>query len=159
MTTQVKIVAAKTSDFDKVHHILMHKDVNPYMNYSFLTKDDFQEIWQDIFKRLWLWKKDQEILGLVVINKGTHRIKHVAYIEKLAINQSLNEKGLGTLFFEKIISSLKSEGFTRIELGVEVDNLRAISFYKKFGFEIEGIRKNFLNREGKFIDNYYMAKI
>jgi ribosomal protein S18 acetylase RimI-like enzyme len=137
----------------------MHKDVNPYMNYSFLTKDDFQEIWQDIFKRLWLWKKDQEILGLVVINKGTHRIKHVAYIEKLAINQSLNEKGLGTLFFEKIISSLKSEGFTRIELGVEVDNLRAISFYKKFGFEIEGIRKNFLNREGKFIDNYYMAKI
>jgi putative acetyltransferase len=155
---EVELTKATTQDFENVHQILMHKDVIPYMNYPVLSQEDFKEIWQDIFSRLWIWKNNEEILGLVVIKKGTHRIKHVCYIEKLAINQSLDTKGLGTIFFEKIISSLKLQGFTKIELSVEVDNLRAISFYQKFGFEIEGTSKNLLNREGKFIDNYYMAK-
>ena len=159
MIEEVQITKAETQDFKNVHQILMHKDVIPYMNYPVLSQEDFQEIWQEIFNRLWLWKKDEEILGLVVIKKGTHRIKHVCYIETLAINQSLATKGLGTIFFEKIISSLKSQEFKKIELSVEVDNLRAILFYQKFGFEIEGTSKNLLNREGKFIDNYYMAKI
>ncbi len=161
---EIKIVLAQEQDFDRVYDILMHEKVNPYMNYPVLKKSGFREIWLDIFDQLHLWKKDEEILGLVVIKKGTHRIKHIAYIEKLVINQSLENKslknkGLGTIFFQKIISSLSEEGFTKIELGVEVDNKRAISFYKKFGFEIEGTRKNLLNREGKFIDNYFMAKM
>jgi ribosomal protein S18 acetylase RimI-like enzyme len=86
------------------------------------------------------------VLGLVVISTGTHRIKHIAYLDKLAINQSL---GLGTIFFQEIISSLHAEVFTKIELGAEVNNKRAISF----GFVIEGVRKNLLNREGEFVDN------
>lgn len=96
------------------------------------------------------------MLGLVVISTGTHRIKHIAYLDKLAINQSLEQKkGLGTIFFQEIISSLHAEGFTKIELGAEVDNKRAVSF----GFVIEGVQKNLLNREGEFVDNYYMAKM
>ena len=33
----------------------------------------------------------------------------------------------------------------KAELTVELKNLRAISFYKKIGFEIEGVRKKLLN--------------
>ena len=156
---QITLERATKQDFDQVHDILMHKDVNMFMNYPVLKKAEFQEIWLDIFPRLNLWKKDLEILGLAVITKGTYRIKHIAYIDKLAINQSLRSKGLGTIFFSEIIDSLKKEGFIKIELGVEVDNIRAISFYKKFGFEVEGTRKKLLNREGDFIDNYFMAKM
>lgn len=155
----VKITKAKEEDFDQVYNILMHEKVNPYMNYPILKKSDFREIWLNIFDRLHLWKDEENILGLSVITKGTYRIKHIAYIDKLAINQSLNKKGLGTVFFQEIISSLANEGFSKIELGVEADNDRAISFYKKFGFEVEGVRKKLLNREGNFIDNYYMAKM
>lgn len=156
---KIKISPAQEQDFDQVYDILMHDAVNPYMNYPQLGKDEFGEIWRDIFNRLYLWKEGSEVIGLVVISKGTHRIKHIAYLDKLAINQSLGRKGLGTIFFNEIISSLKAEGFSKIELGVEVDNQRAISFYEKFGFIIEGTRKNLLNREGEFIDNYYMAKM
>ncbi len=155
----IKISKAIQKDFDKVYEILMHEKVNLFMNYPILNKSDFQEIWSDIFSRLHLWKDGEEILGLAVVTKGTHRIKHIAYIETLAINQSLNGKGLGTIFFKKIINSLAEEGITKIELGVEIDNNRAISFYKKLGFEIEGTRKKLLNREGEFIDNYFMAKM
>ena len=138
----------------------MYEAVNPFMNYPVLSKDDFPEIWRDIFNRLHLWKDEDELLGLVVISKGTHRIKHIAYLDKLAINQSLEQrKGLGTIFFKEIISSLEAEGFNKIELSVEVDNKRTISFYEKFGFTIEGTRKKLLNRAGDFIDNYFMAKM
>jgi len=88
----------------------MHENVNMFMNCPVLEKVQFQEIWLDIFSCLNLWKKDLEILGLAVITKGTYRIKHIAYIDKLAINQFLRSKGLGIIFFSKI------------ELGVEVDN-------------------------------------
>ena len=71
----------------------------------------------------------------------------------------MNRKGLGSIFFNKIINSLAEEGITKIELGAEIDNSRAISFYQKLGFEIEGTRKKLLNREGEFIDNYFMAKM
>ncbi len=33
----------------------------------------------------------------------------------------------------------------KAELTVELKNLRAISFYKKIGFESEGVRKKLLN--------------
>ncbi|MES2961855.1 MAG: GNAT family N-acetyltransferase [Pseudomonadota bacterium] len=150
---------ATQQDFDQVYDILMHEDVNMFMNYPVLEKSEFQEIWRDIFPRLNLWKEASEIIGLAVITKGSYRVKHIAYIDKLAINQSLRRKGLGTIFFSEIIDSLEKEGFIKIELGVEVDNIRAISFYKKFGFEVEGTRKKLLNREGDFIDNYFMAKM
>jgi ribosomal protein S18 acetylase RimI-like enzyme len=157
---QITLERATKEDFDQVYEILMHEDVNMFMNYPVLEKAEFQEIWLDIFPRLNLWKEeDLKILGLAVITKGTYRIKHIAYIDKFAINQSLKNRGLGTIFFREIIDSLKKEGFSKIELGVEVDNIRAISFYKKFGFEVEGIRKKLLNREGDFIDNYFMAKM
>ncbi len=155
----ITIEKAVEKDFDGVYEILMHKDVNPFMNYPILNKSDFKEIWLDIFARTNLWKDGEEIVGLAVITKGTYRVKHIAYIDKLAINQNLRRKGLGTIFFNEIITSLEKDGITKIELGVEVDNERAISFYKKFGFEIEGTRKKLLNREGEFIDNYFMAKM
>ncbi|MCE3254847.1 MAG: putative N-acetyltransferase [Rickettsiaceae bacterium] len=156
---KIKITKAEEQDFDGVYEILMHEDVNPFMNYPIIEKSDFQKIWSEFFSRLYVWKEEEEIFGIVAITKGTHRVKHIAYIEKLAINQSLNRKGLGTIFFSEVINSLAKEGITKIELNVETDNTRAISFYKKLGFEIEGTRKNALDREGEFIDNYSMAKI
>ncbi len=156
---KISINKATVLDFDNVYEILMHQNVNPFMNYPVLEKEEFRNIWEDILPRLHLWKDGTEIIGLAVISKGTYRVKHIAYIDKLAINQNLTSKGLGTVFFSQIIDSLAQEGITKIELGVEVDNDRAVAFYKKLGFEIEGIRKNLLNREGQFIDNYFMAKM
>jgi len=155
---EVQITSAQEHDFEGVYEILMHEGVNPFMNYPVLNREEFREIWNEIATKLFLWKSSEEIIGLIVITKGTYRVKHIAYIEKLAINQNLRSRGLGTKFFGFVINSLASQGITKVELGVEVDNLAAIDFYKKLGFEIEGVRKKLLDREGVFVDNYYMAK-
>ncbi|OAO80482.1 hypothetical protein A0O32_1432 [Anoxybacillus flavithermus] len=38
-------------------------------------------------------------------------------------------------------------------------NQAGIALYKKMGFEIEGIKKHSLLVNGRFMDEYYMAKI
>ena len=46
--------------------------------------------------------------------------------------------GLARSIIETAISRLHSEGVMRIELMLEADNPRALSFYRKLGFQLEG---------------------
>ena len=48
--------------------------------------------------------------------------------------------------------------FTRIELTVFADNTNAISLYKKFGFEEEGLLRHYALRNGRFEDVISMAR-
>ncbi len=157
--TEVKIAKAKDSDRSKIHQLLMHGKVNPFMNYPLFSLEEFCEnVWPDMLRKTLVWKEGDEILAFAVITKGYYRIRHIAYIEILVSNQDVEKKGIGKAFFHEVLAQLAKEGFTKVELGVEVDNLRAVSFYEKLGFFIEGTRKKLLNRDGEFIDNYYMAK-
>ena len=47
----------------------------------------------------------------------------------------------------------------RVELDVYTDNLRAVHLYKKFGFEIEGVRRSLAFRDGEYVDAYHMARL
>jgi putative acetyltransferase len=47
----------------------------------------------------------------------------------------------------------------RIELGVFVDNERAIRLYQRHGFEIEGRQRAYAMRHGSYADCYMMARL
>jgi len=46
----------------------------------------------------------------------------------------------------------------RVELTAFVENEGAVKLYKSLGFEIEGIRKYSGIRDGKYADEYLMAR-
>jgi putative acetyltransferase len=48
---------------------------------------------------------------------------------------------------------------TRLELEVYSDNEPGLRLYKKFGFEIEGLKKKFTFRAGQYVDAYAMARL
>jgi putative acetyltransferase len=48
---------------------------------------------------------------------------------------------------------------TRVELHVYVDNAPAIALYEKFGFEVEGMHRRFVFRNGEYVDGYSMARL
>jgi RimJ/RimL family protein N-acetyltransferase len=50
-------------------------------------------------------------------------------------------------------------GLRRLELTVMTGNLRAIGLYLRSGFQVEGLRRHPLTRDGTIIDEYYMAKL
>jgi RimJ/RimL family protein N-acetyltransferase len=53
----------------------------------------------------------------------------------------------------------KGTGIRRLELTVMTHNERAVGLYKRIGFEVEGLRKDSLYVDGRYVDEYSMAKL
>lgn len=104
-------------------------------------------------------EEDGKIVGYIRAERGRfQRIFHTAYIV-VGILKGYQKKGIGTTFFEHISRWAEKNGVVRLELTVECDNETAIHLYKRNGFQIEGIREKAMFVHGKFVDEYYMAKI
>lgn len=50
-------------------------------------------------------------------------------------------KGIAAAMMEDALTLLRRAGVTRVELTVEADNPRAITFYERFGFAHEGTQR------------------
>ena len=62
---------------------------------------------------------------------------------KLSIKKLYQKNGYGRLLLAKIIHESKLKGIDKIFLEVRESNLNAISFYKKFGFNLLNTRKEY----------------
>lgn len=58
--------------------------------------------------------------------------------------------GLGAEMMRIVLDEAKKMGIERVELEVREDNGRAVKFYQKFGFEIEGIKRNACKTDGTY---------
>ena len=69
-------------------------------------------------------------------------------------------RGIGTALLGALIDAAdKWLNLRRLELTVYVDNVAAIGLYEKFGFVIEGTRRQDAFRDGAFVDAYGMARL
>ncbi|WP_158817305.1 GNAT family N-acetyltransferase [Methylocapsa sp. S129] len=78
----------------------------------------------------------------------------------LFVHDQFQGRGLGALLMTAIIATADLLlGLRRIQLTVFCDNERAISLYRKFGFEIEGRHSGFARRGHQLLDAFTMARI
>jgi RimJ/RimL family protein N-acetyltransferase len=68
-------------------------------------------------------------------------------------------KGLGRRLMEATLAAAHEEGFVRVELTAHADNLRAIALYEKLGFQREGMMRDSVCIDGRFVDSLVMARI
>lgn len=88
---------------------------------------------------------NNEIVGFA----GIKFIVNEADIMNIVTKKTFRNKGIGKLLLENLIQLAKSLNLTSITLEVNEENAPAIHLYKKFGFEILGIRKNYYqNKDG-----------
>ncbi|AEH48046.1 GNAT family N-acetyltransferase [Parageobacillus thermoglucosidasius] len=100
-----------------------------------------------------------KLVGYLAARGGrARRNKHTVYIV-IGVLASYRGKGVGTLLFTELERWARTKGIHRLELTVVADNQRAISLYRKMGFEQEGIKRHSLLINGKYVDEYYMAKL
>lgn len=100
-----------------------------------------------------------KLVGYLVARGGrARRNKHTVYIV-IGVLTSHRGKGVGTLLFTELERWARTKGIHRLELTVVADNQRAVSLYRKMGFEQEGIKRHSLLINGKYVDEYYMAKL
>lgn len=101
----------------------------------------------------------KRVVGTVglTVNKSP-RVRHSASIG-IMVHRDYQEMGIGRSLLKKVIDvSDNWLMLVRLELGVFVDNERAINLYKSLGFEFEGTKKYAAIRNGKYEDEYLMAR-
>ncbi|MGG7164823.1 GNAT family N-acetyltransferase [Clostridium ihumii] len=101
----------------------------------------------------------KKVIGVasLSVNKS-NRVRHSGSMG-ISIGKDYQGNGIGTALMKELLDIADNWlMLVRIELGVFVDNEKAISLYKSLGFVIEGKRKYAIIRNGIYEDEYIMAR-
>lgn len=102
---------------------------------------------------------DNKLVGYISAQKGRlNRIAHSAYIV-VGILKDYRGRGMGTEFFRRLNAWAEENSVIRLELTVICENEAAKRLYINSGFKIEGIKQKSVCVDGKYLDEYYMAKV
>ena len=101
------------------------------------------------------------VLGFCKVTRQAGRAAHVAHLSTLAVSPLVHGTGVALELVEQIAAMAGKQGILRLELTVEADNPRALSFYRKQGFEEEGRMRAAYKRaaDNHFTDEILMAKL
>ena len=105
-----------------------------------------------------VWHKDKMISMSGIHGSSLRRLKHKVNLG-ISILLEYHNLGLGTILMNLLVEKAKELGKTKMELDVRADNPNAIKVYERTGFEVEGIRKNGFQVDGKYIDLILMGRI
>ncbi|MCK4732800.1 MAG: GNAT family N-acetyltransferase [Methanophagales archaeon] len=78
-------------------------------------------------------KSNNRVIGVGYLRGTT--IWREFYLGGICVHDSYQELGVGSNLMEELISYARGKGAQRIILGVQRDNVKAISLYKKYGFK------------------------
>jgi RimJ/RimL family protein N-acetyltransferase len=106
-----------------------------------------------------LAQENDDFIGyLFAIGDALIRKRHSVYVA-MGIQAGQRGKGTGTRLFQALERWAEEKGLHRIELTVMENNQAGIALYQKMGFDIEGVKKDSLYINGKYVNEFYMAKI
>ena len=102
---------------------------------------------------------ENQLVGYLGAFGGDYRRnRHCAHIVT-GIRQSFAGQGIGNRLFAALEKWALDHKLHRLELTVMSHNERAVRLYQKMGYKTEGIKQDSLWVNGKYVDEYYMAKI
>lgn len=68
---------------------------------------------------------------------------HTAYLRWIYVNDTLQNRGIGSACMAALKAQLYRQGITRLDTDTALDNLRAQRYYEKNSFTREGITRSF----------------
>jgi len=99
------------------------------------------------------------VIGVTTLGVGRARRSHVGYVG-ITVHDDYQGQRIGTALMEVVLDLADNWlNLRRLELEVMVDNDAALSLYRKFGFEVEGRKRQDVFRGGQFVDTYVMSRL
>lgn len=100
----------------------------------------------------------EEIVGIATIHSSAKiKARHDGELG-IVVAKKYQGQGIGTELIRQLIEWAKGNGVTtRISLDTRADNVKAVELYMKFGFVVEGCRRNSTLLDGKYYDLYVMG--
>ena len=150
-------------DLDDVKSLDKLAFPNPWPDNAF--RYEFE---QNTNARLWVGELEQAEEKVIIAFAVIWIIVDEAHIGTFAVHPQFQQHGIGTKFLVYVFQQLINENINRIFLEVRKSNEAAIHLYQKFGFAIDGERKNYYrdNRETAilmsapiFDEDYYINLI
>jgi putative acetyltransferase len=97
------------------------------------------------------------VVGLTI--SASPRMRHSGSMG-IMVHKDYQNNGIGTALMRAIMDIADNWlMLVRVELSVFEDNERAIHLYEKFGFKKEGLKRYATIRNGKYENEYIMARI
>ncbi len=154
---------ATKNDLKDVFEIYMDKKIIPFLGHDPMPLNQFISIYEALLddRCFYIYEVSKKVAGFYASSRHPGRSNHVAYIGTLAVAPKFHGQGVGRKMMLSEIQHLQDAGVQRIEVIVESDNKKAITFYQMLGFEIEGKLKKFYKRshEKQYIDDYIMGLV
>ncbi|MEN8153182.1 MAG: ribosomal protein S18-alanine N-acetyltransferase [Acidobacteriota bacterium] len=130
-----KIKKATPQDLSEIHLIEKESFSNPW-KISFFS-GELSNVFSNTF--IYREKDEEQAIGFIIFRKIADTIE----IIKIAVKKNYRDMGIGSFLMNFILSGPYSDEILSFFLEVRTSNDEAIRFYKKFGFNITGIRKNY----------------
>lgn len=134
-------------DADRVYEIENASFFEPWTK-----KNLIKELTHNSLLKHYVYELDGEIVGFYIASK----VLDLVEIFTIAVDEDYRKRGIGEELLYHLIEKSKASGAREIWLEVSVKNLKAIGLYEKFGFEKNGIRKNYYQKLGE--DAYNMKR-
>ena len=115
-------------------------------------EDFLYEINENAFSHNYVVEDNNEIIGYV----GLWIMYDQSQITTIGVHPNHQRKGVGQMMMNRMVEESISHRCLTMSLEVRVSNEKAISLYKKNGFEIVALRKNYY--EDNHEDAYLMIK-
>ncbi|MBX5319073.1 GNAT family N-acetyltransferase [Staphylococcus caprae] len=110
-------------------------------------------------KAIYVAESDEQLVGYAFVNTETYeRMQHEAVIY-LGVKKYYQKHGVGQALINAIEAWSLNHKIRRIEATVVTENGRAVELFKGTGFQIEGELKDKLYINGRYYNEYVMAKI
>jgi putative acetyltransferase len=99
------------------------------------------------------------VVGQAGFDRHAGRRAHAATLG-ISIHDDHRSKGIGTALLRELLDAADNWfAIRRLELTVYADNEPAIRLYERFGFEREGVARDFAFRAGRYADVLAMARL
>ncbi|NLL77759.1 MAG: ribosomal protein S18-alanine N-acetyltransferase [Clostridiales bacterium] len=118
---------------------------------SELEKENFSEPWSEKafletinldYAHYYVAEAGEKVIGIC----GLRNIAREGEITNVVVDKSFRRQGVAEMLLSKVLEDGKTQGIEAFSLEVRAGNEPAIYLYKKFGFEKEGVRKNFYEK-------------
>ena len=132
----------------------MDDRVLPYLGHDPMDLEAFRTVFNGLLAagHFYVVEREGKVAGFYRITQFEGRARHVAQLGTLAVDPEFQGSGLARGMVETALEQMKLLGVRRAELQAEADNARALAFYRKLGFEQEGVQRRAYRRAGETAD-------
>jgi ribosomal protein S18 acetylase RimI-like enzyme len=102
---------------------------------------------------------DREVVGWCDLRPKSALTQRHSAVLGMGVAAEYRNQGIGTRLLARTLELGEARGIRRAELVVRTDNAAAIKLYRRFGFEVEGTCRRYLNIDGIDHDALLMARL